>query len=126
MQKFLGEFLALPIEQFVADDSGDLSTYGVNEGQREISIYADGLDRPQSLRLGSQPPGFAGSVYAQATGRDSVCRVPARAADLLATTPDSLRDKRLLPINIDMVDGIRIDSPRGKNRAPASWAMAGS
>jgi hypothetical protein len=126
VQKYLKEFLQLPIQEFIADDTGDISSYGVAEGQREISIYADGIERPQSLRLGSEPPGFAGTLYAQATGRDAIVRISGTAQDFLTATPGTLRDRRLLPLNIDMVDAIRIESPKGKidlRRKGEGWVI---
>jgi hypothetical protein len=43
--------------------------------------------------------------------RDSVYRLPPETAKLLRITPEDLRDRRLLPLNLDMVDAIRIRTP---------------
>lgn len=113
VEKFLTDLLGLQIEQFVADDTGDLGTYGIIEGRNEISIRTDDSDRSQTLRLGTLPAGNSQGVLAQFTVRDSVYRLPRKAADLLAVMPEALRDRRLLPVNLDLVDAIRIESPAG-------------
>ncbi|HEU4677969.1 MAG TPA: DUF4340 domain-containing protein [Terrimicrobiaceae bacterium] len=108
VESFLKKLLDLRILQFVADDSGDLGVYGIAEGRDEISVYAEGSDRHQTLRLGTDK---SGTLYGQFTARDSVYRLPPETAELLRVSPDDLRDRRLLPLNLDMVDAIRIRTP---------------
>ncbi len=112
--EFLNRLLGLRIEDFVADDSGDLGIYGIAEGQKEITFYAEGKDRHQTLRFGSISADKPSSVNAQFTARDTVYRLPAVALQLLDITPDSLRDRRLLAVDVDMVDKIRITGPEGE------------
>lgn len=102
------KLLDLRILEFVADDSGDLGVYGIAEGRDEISVYAEGSDRHQTLRLGTDK---SGTLFGQFTARDSVYRLPAETGELLQISPDALRDRRLLPLNLDMVDAIRIRTP---------------
>ncbi len=123
VQEFLARALAVKINEFVADDSGDLGAYGVAEGAREISFFADGRERAQSLRLGSD---IGEDVYAQFTARDTVYRLPRVVTSLLDVTPDSFRDRRLLPLNLDMVDLIRFKTPSGDfslRRNDSGWIM---
>lgn len=102
---YLSALLGLRTAEFVAEDSGDLSPYGLAEGQDEITFFAEGADRPQTLRLGTDKKGV---LFGQFTARDSVYRLPSEAADLLKITPELLRDRKLLPLNLDIVDRIRI------------------
>ncbi len=104
---FLSGLLALRVTEYIADDTGDLSAYGLAEGQNEITFFAEGSDRPQTLRLGTNKDG---ALFAQFTARDSVYRMPSEAAEFLKITPDGLRDRRLLPLNLDIVDRIRVTS----------------
>ena len=103
--QFLSYVLGLRVSEYVADDFGDLSVYGLTEGRDEITFYADGEERPQTLRLGRDKNGV---LFGQFTARDSIYRLPAEVAELLKVTPDLLRDRRLLPLNLDAVDRIRI------------------
>ncbi len=108
VEEFLKRVLGLRILEYAADDSGDLGAYGIAEGQNEVSLFADGSERHQTLRLGIDP---AGTLFGQFTARDSVYRMPAGTMEILQTTPDALRDRKLLPLNLDIVDLIRIRAP---------------
>ena len=105
---FLKQLLGQRIVEFVAEDPGDLSTYGISEGSDEITFYAEGSGRPQKLRLGIDK---SGTLFGQFTARDSVYRLPPETLQLLQIGPDVLRDRRLLPLNLDIVDMIRIRTP---------------
>jgi hypothetical protein len=120
---FLNVLLGLRVADFVAEDSGDLSAYGIVEGQKEISLYAGGSDRPQTLRMGTDKDGV---LFGQFTARDSVYRLPTEAAELLQITPEILRSRKLLPVNLDIVDRIRITTPEQVfvlNRADEGWTV---
>jgi uncharacterized protein DUF4340 len=106
---FLKRLLGQRIVEFVADDSGDLSLYGIAEGRDEITFYAEGSDRSQTVRLGTDK---SGSVFGQFTARSSVYRLAPEILQLLQTSPETLRDRRLLPLNLDIVDLIRIRTPQ--------------
>lgn len=105
VEELLAQLLGLRILEYMADDSGDLGAYGIAEGQNEVSLFADGSERHQTLRLGTDP---AGALFGQFTARDSVYRMPSGTMEILQTTPDALRDRKLLPLNLDVVDLIRI------------------
>lgn len=126
VEDYLARLLGLKIVNFVAPDSGDLSTYGITEGQNEISFFAEGNDRHQTLRFGSNPTDPASTVFAQFTARDSIYHLPESNRDLLQITPDTFRDRNLLPLNLDMVDAIRIQTPGVKfslSRAGDGWEI---
>ena len=108
VEDFLKKLLGLRILEFVADDSGDLGAYGIVEGRDEITLYAEGSDHHQTLRLGRDK---SGTLFGQFTARDSVYRLPAETAELLQVSPETFRDRRLLPLNLDIVDAIRIRTP---------------
>ena len=105
---FLKQFLGQKIIEFVAEDSGDLSVYGIVEGGEEITFYAEGSARRQTLRLGTDK---SGTLLGQFTARNSIYRLPPETLQLLEISPDALRDRRLLPLNLDIVDLIRIQTP---------------
>jgi Domain of unknown function (DUF4340) len=105
---FLKQLLGQRIVEFVAEDPGDLSIYGIGEGTDEITFYAEGSGHPQTLRLGTDK---SGTLFGQFTARDSVYRLPPETLQLLQIKPEVLRDRRLLPLNLDIVDMIRIRTP---------------
>ena len=108
VNNYLRVVLGLRVLDFVADDSGDLGIYGLAEGQNEISFTADGSSRRQTLRMGRDK---AGTLFGQFTARDSVFRLPTDTMDLLTMGPDALRSRLLLPLNIDIIDLIRVRAP---------------
>lgn len=119
----LNFLLGLKVAEFIAEDTGDLSTYGIAEGQKEITFYAEGSDRPQTLRLGTDKNGV---LFGQFTARDSVYRLPSEAEELLKFTPEGLRDRKLLAVNLDIVDRIRVMTPSQTlilNRDGEGWAI---
>jgi hypothetical protein len=105
---FLKQLLGQRIVEFVAEDPGDLSVFGIAEGRDEITFYAEGSGHPQTLRLGTDK---SGTLFGQFTARDSVYRLPPETLQLLQINPEVLRDRRLLPLNLDIVDMIRIRTP---------------
>lgn len=105
---FLKQLLGQRIVEFVAEDPGDLSIYGIGEGTDEITFFAEGSGHPQTLRLGTDK---SGTLFGQFTARDSVYRLPPETLQLLQVNPEVLRDRRLLPLNLDIVDMIRIRTP---------------
>jgi hypothetical protein len=105
---FLKRLLRQRILEFVAEDTGDLSVYGIAEGRDEITFYAEGSGRGQTLRLGTDK---AGTLFGQFTARNSIYRLPPESWQLLQASPETLRDRRLLPLNLDIVDLIRIRTP---------------
>ncbi len=120
---YLRKLLDLHILEYVGEDSGDLSIYGLAEGQNEIAIFADGSERHQTLRLGTDK---SGALFGQFTARDSIYRMPAETSELLQATPDSLRDRRLLPLNLDVVDLIKIHTPQKEfslRRSGEGWEL---
>lgn len=124
VDKLLAEILRLPILEFVADESNDLGAYGAAQPRAEITMQVEGESRPIALRLGGPPAPGKPDVLGQFTARDSVYRLPARAWELLQTPPDALRDRRLLALNLDTIDAIRVrngDASRVIERTDDAW-----
>jgi hypothetical protein len=107
VEKLLGSLLGLEIVDFVADSANDLSAYGLEEPRAEFSMEADGASRPQALRIGGDVEGGS-AVLAQFTARDSVYHLPAKAWSLLQVSPEDLRDRRIVDLNLDTVDAIHL------------------
>ncbi len=115
VERFLKSLLGIPILAIVSNDSGDLGVHGIEEGKYEISFFVEGRQTPLVLRFGYLPGAWPETVLAQFTGRDIIARLPVSARGLLTVGPDDLRDRRLLPIDGDLVDVIRVTDDEGKS-----------
>ncbi|MCX7868991.1 MAG: DUF4340 domain-containing protein, partial [Terrimicrobiaceae bacterium] len=129
VEELLGEILGAPVLGFEGKDSGDLGHLGIEPGQKEFAVYAAGRERPSVIRFGKEVPGEAGQVFAQLTARDAVVRLPATIKERALAAHEELRDRRLLPVNPDLVDAIEISRPGSSvelRRAGDGWQVAGS
>lgn len=127
VKAFLDRLVGLEIQGFIADDAGDLGVYGVHEGQREIVIYAEGRSRPLVLRFGDSLPDNPNAVQAQFTARDSIYQLSKDSLSLLDASPALFRDRRLLPLNPDIVDLIQLKFPSEEiqfQRKDGGWQMS--
>lgn len=126
--RLLKDLLSLKIDGFVANDSGDLGLYGIGEGVFEIAVYAEGRTRPQVVRFGYLPEDHPGTILAQLTARDAVVRLPVSAREIISLLPDDLRDRSLLPLNLDTIDLIRISGADGNEielrRNGEDWCLS--
>lgn len=123
VNRLLGEVLGLSIQEFVADESNELG----GQARAEIVLELDDSARPLALRLAG-PPAADGSVTAQFTARDSIYKLPGRTWSLLQTSPDDLRDRRLVALNLDTIDAVRLrdgDRTRQIERAGEAWREEG-
>ncbi len=126
VEKLLKSLLGLQILDFVADESDDLSAYGLAEPRAEVVFTVDGEPRPIALRIG--PDAGAAAVVAQFTARDSVYHLPKEAWTSLQIAPDDLRDRSLAELNLDTVDAIRLNNGSKDwtiERAGDAWKSEG-
>ncbi|MEX1117885.1 MAG: DUF4340 domain-containing protein [Terrimicrobiaceae bacterium] len=125
VERFLKSLLGIPVLAIVANDSGDLGVHGIQEGKYEISFFVEGRQTPLVIRFGHLPKAWPETVLAQFTGRDIIARLPVLSRKLLDVEPDDLRDRRLLPVDGDIVDLIRVTDGDGQRfdirRSPDGW-----
>ncbi len=130
------------IQQFVADDRGDLHPYGLAEPRGSITLFAQDDksagrtdssrgEQGQMLQIGS--PATAGEknkdqVYVRFSPRAFVYTLPKKVEELLNTKPDDLRDRHLVRIDANILDRLTIDAPgKGKTvlaRKGENWTIA--
>ena len=121
------------IQQFVADDKGDLHPYGLAEPRGSITLFTQD-DKPgasgQILRIGSIPDKEKEQVYVRFSPRGFVYTLPKKIEEILNTKPDDLRDRHLVRIDTKNLDRVTIDAPgRGKTvlaRKDENWTIASS
>ena len=134
------------IQQFVADDRGDLHQYGLSEPRGSVTLYDQEQkkdqkvelgssvkvfgreDQGQTLQIGSVPEKEKDQVYVRFAARGSVYTLPKKVEEILNTKPADLRDYHLARIDTNILDRITIDAPgRAKAvlaRKDGNWTIA--
>jgi Domain of unknown function (DUF4340) len=142
----VAQITAARIQQFVADDHGDLRPYGLAEPRGSITLFsqngkkdqkveiADSIkvfgqeDKGQMLQIGSVPEKEKEQVYVRFAPRGSVYTLPKKIEEVLNTKPADLRDYHLVRIDPNVLDRITIDVPgKGKTilaRKDGNWTIA--
>ena len=115
------------IQQFVADDHGDLSPYGLVEPRGAITLFTQ-ADKPgQLLQIGGIPEKEKDQTYVRFALRGFVYTVPKKIEEILNTKPDDLRDRHLVRIDTNVLDRITIEAPgKGKvvlARKDENWTI---
>ena len=127
----LAQVTTAQIQQFVAEDRGDLRPYGLAEPRGSITLFSADDKNGQVLQLGG--PARAGEkekdqVYVRFTSRNAVYTLPKKIEEILAVKPADLRDRHLVRIDANMLDRITIEATgKGKTvlaRKEESWTIA--
>ena len=119
------------IQQFVADDKGDLHPYGLAEPRGSITLFAQD-EKPgapgQTLQIGGVPEKEKNQVYVRFASRGFVYTLPKKIEEVLNTKPDDVRDRHLVRIDTKILDRLTIDAPgKGKTvlaRKNENWTIA--
>jgi Domain of unknown function (DUF4340) len=124
----LAQVTASRIQQFVADDHGDLHPYGLAEPRGAITLFAQKDEHGQLLQIGGVTEKQKDQIYVRFAPRGFVYSLPKKIEDILNTKPDDLRDRHLVRIDTNILDRITIDAP-GKDktvlaRKDENWTIA--
>lgn len=127
------------IQEFVADDRGDLQPYGLAAPRGSVTLFgqddktagrADSArgEQGQMLQIGGTPEKQKEQVYVRFSPRSFVYTGPKKIEEVLNTKPNDLRDRHLVRIDEKMLDRITIDAP-GKSktvlaRKDENWTIA--
>src|SRR5881398_2653050 len=142
----ISQITSARIQQFIADDRGDLRPYGLAEPIGSITLYdqeqkkdqkvelGDSIkvfgreDKGQTLQIGTIPEKEKDQVYVRFAPRGSVYTLPKKIEEILNTKPADLRDNHLVRIDTNILDRITIDVPgKGKTvlaRKDGNWTIA--
>src|SRR5438034_339578 len=130
------------IQQFVADDRGDLHPYGLAEPHGSLTLFAQNDksagrtdssrgEQGQTLQIGG--PATAGEkekeqVYVRFSPRAFVYTLPKKIEEILNNKPNDLRDRHLVRVDTKILDRLTIDAPgKGKTvlaRKDENWTIA--
>jgi Domain of unknown function (DUF4340) len=116
------------IQQFVADDRGDLRGYGLAESRGGITLFTADDKQGELLQLGGVPGKEKDQLYVRSAARGFVYILPKKIEEILNTKPDDLRDRHLVRIDTNILDRITIDAS-GKSkivlaRKDDNWTIA--
>jgi hypothetical protein len=142
----ISQITSARIQQFVADDRGDLRPYGLAEPRGSITLFDETEkkdqkveigesikvfgreNKGQTLQIGSVPEKQKDQIYVRFAPRGSVYTLPKKTEEILNTKPADLRDNHLVRIDTNILDRITIDAPgKGKTvlaRKDANWTIA--
>lgn len=127
----LAQITTAQIQQFVAEDRGDLRPYGLAEPRGSVTLFAVDDKTGQTLQIGG--PAAAGEkekdqVYVRFTARNAVYTLPKKIEGMLALKPADLRDRHLVRIDTNILDRITIEAAgKGKTvlaRKDENWTIA--
>jgi len=135
----IAQITTAQIQQFVADDRGDLHPYGLAEPRGSITLFGENDKsagrtdsspgaQGQMLQIGAVPDKQKDQVYARFASRGFVYTLPKKVEEVLNARPNDLRDRHLARIDRSILDRITIDSPaKGKTalaRKGENWTIA--
>ncbi len=124
----LAQVTTAQIQQFVAEDRGDLRPYGLAEPRGSITLFAVDDKTGQTLQIGGVPEKEKEQVYVRFTSRNAVYTLPKKIEEILALKPADIRDRHLVRIDTNILDRITIDAPgKGKTvlaRKDENWTIA--
>jgi hypothetical protein len=116
------------IQQFIAEDRGDLRPYGLAEPRGSITLFAADSNQGQLFQVGGVPEKEKDQVYVRSAVRGWVYALPKKFEEILAATPSEVRDRHLVRIDTNILDRITIDAPgKGKTvlaRKDENWTIA--
>ena len=116
------------IQQFVADDHGDLHGYGLAEPRGALTLFTQDDKQGQLLQIGGVPEKEKDQRYVRFAPRGFVYTVPKKIEEILNTKPDDLRDRHLVRVDTNILDRITI-APADKTkillaRKGENWTIA--
>src|SRR6266568_9058385 len=87
------------IQQFVADDHGNLHPFGLAEPRGAITLFTKDDKQGHLLQIGGIPQKPKDQVYVRSASRGFVYTLPKKIEEVLNTRPDDLRDRHLVRID---------------------------
>jgi hypothetical protein len=116
------------IQEFVADDRGDLHAYGLSEPRGSITIYGADDKEGRTLQIGAMAEKIKDAVYVRYLPRNAVYALPKKTEEILTVRPNDLRDLHLVRLDTNNLDRINIEATGEPKivlaRKEQSWTIA--
>lgn len=106
----IAQITTVRIQQFIADDHGDLHSYGLAEPRGLVTLFGQDDKQGQTLQIGGVPEKEKDQVYVRSVARGFVYTLPKKIDAILNTKPNDLRDRHLVRFETNILDRITIDS----------------
>ena len=119
------------IQEFVADDRGDLHAYGLSEPRGSMTIFGVDDKQGQTLQIGAvakKKKEEEAPVYARFLPRNAVYALPKKTEEVLNARPNDLRNRHLVRLDTNNLDRINLE-PAGQPksvlaRKDQAWTIA--
>jgi Domain of unknown function (DUF4340) len=98
------------IQEFVADDRGDLHAYGLSEPRGSITIYGADDKEGRTLQIGAVAEKIKDAVYVRYLPRNAVYALPKKTEEILTARPNDLRDRHLVRLDSNNLDRINLEA----------------
>ncbi len=116
------------VQEFIADDSGDLHAYGLSEPRGSITIYGADDKEGRTLQFGAVAEKIKDALYARYLPRSAVYALPKKTEDILNARPNDLRDRHLVRLDTNNLDRINLEASGQPKlvlaRKNQSWTIA--
>src|SRR3954462_9565448 len=106
----LAQITTAQIQQFVAEDRGDLRPYGLAEPRGSVTLFAVDDKTGQTLQIGGVPEKEKEQVYVRFTARNAVYTLPKKIEEILALKPADLRDRHLVRVHSNLLDRVTVEA----------------
>jgi hypothetical protein len=104
-----GTLASLEVNRIVDEKAADLKGYGLDPPRVEVSFRLKGQKDMKQLALGEKTP-TGGDLYARVPGQSRVFLVSSYLDSTFNKTPFALRDKAILKVEREKVDGVQLQS----------------
>ncbi|HEY7191556.1 MAG TPA: DUF4340 domain-containing protein [Vicinamibacterales bacterium] len=104
-----GSLASLEVNRIVDEKAADLKGYGLDPPRVEVSFRLKGQKDMKQLAIGEKTP-TGGDLYARVPGQNRVFLVSSYLDSTFNKTPFALRDKGILKVERDKVDGLDLQS----------------
>lgn len=104
-----GSLASLEVNRIVDEKAADLKGYGLDPARVEVSFRLKGQKDMKQLAIGEKTP-TGGDLYARVPGQNRVFLVSSYLDTTFNKTPFALRDKAILKVERDKVDGLDLQS----------------
>ena len=98
------------IQEFVADDRGDLHAYGLSEPRGSITIYGADDKEGRTLQIGAVAEKIKDAVYVRYLPRNAVYALPKKTEEILTARPNDLRGRHLVRLDSNNLDRINLEA----------------
>jgi hypothetical protein len=105
VQGLLNKILALRVTDFITDDAGNVSQYGLTSPSGTLSVET-GPDGAMMLQIGTPVPNKPDQVYAQRLKSNSVFTLAKSSVDDLLRAMPNVRDRHVLPFDPGAATGL--------------------